>query len=93
MARSRFVPDAGLTVRMTTVLFVLGALFVGFIVTLMYVVGASGYGAFVPIIGLAGVAIAFYQWWSSDKVAMRAMRANQVNPPEDPELHGNIDRQ
>ena len=92
MARSRFVPDAGLTVRMTTVLFVLGALFVGFIVTLMYVVGASGYGAFVPIIGLAGVAIAFYQWWSSDKVAMRAMRAYEVSPQEDPELHGMIDR-
>lgn len=92
MARSRFVNDAGLTVRMTTVLFVLGALFVGFVVTLMYVAGASGYGGLVPIIGLVGLGIAFYQWWSSDKVAMRAMRAHEVSPQEDPELHGMIDR-
>ena len=44
------------------------------------------------IIGLAGIGIAFYQWWSSDKVAMRAMRAREVTPEEAPELHGMIDR-
>ena len=36
MARSRFIKDAGLTVRMTTVMFLLGALFVALVVTLMY---------------------------------------------------------
>ena len=36
--------------------------------------------------------MAFYQWWSSDKMAMRAMRAREVTPEEAPELHGMIDR-
>lgn len=92
MARTRFAPDLGLTVRMTTVLFVLGALFVALIVTLMYLAGSSGYGGLVPLIGIAGLGVAFYQWWSSDKVAMRAMRAREVTPEEEPELHGMIDR-
>ena len=41
---------------------------------------------------LAGIGVAFYQWWNSDKVAMRAMRAREVSPEEAPELHGMIDR-
>ena len=36
MARTRFVPDTGLTVRMTTVMFLLGALFVALVVALMF---------------------------------------------------------
>ena len=92
MARSRFISDPGLTARMTAVMFGLGALFVGLIVTLMYVAGGAGYGGAVPFIGLAGIGIAVYQWWSSDKVAMRAMRAREVSPQEAPELHGMIDR-
>lgn len=92
MAQSRFIRDTGLTVRMTTVMFLLGALFVALIVTLMFLAGSSGYGGLVPIIGLVGIGIAFYQWWSSDKVAMRAMRAREVSPEEAPELHGMIDR-
>ncbi|MFC6288554.1 zinc metalloprotease HtpX [Nocardioides sp. GCM10027113] len=87
MARSRFIKDTGLTVRMTTVMFLLGALFVALVVALMY--AFSGYA---PIIGMVGIGIAVYQWWSSDKVAMRAMRAREVSPQEMPELHGMIDR-
>ena len=41
---------------------------------------------------MAAIGFAFYQWWSSDKVAMRAMRAREVTPEEAPELHGMIDR-
>ena len=41
MARTRFVPDTGLTVRMTAVMFLLGALFVALVVALMYAVGAA----------------------------------------------------
>ena len=36
MARTRFVSDTGLTVRMTTVLFLLGALFVALVVGMMF---------------------------------------------------------
>ncbi|QIK76915.1 zinc metalloprotease HtpX [Nocardioides piscis] len=87
MARSRFIKDTGLTVRMTSVMFLLGALFVALVVTLMYFF--SGYA---PIIAVVAIGFAFYQWWSSDKMAMRAMRAREVTPEEAPELHGMIDR-
>ena len=73
-------------------MFLLGGLFVALIVTLMFVADGSGYSGLAPLIGVAGLAIAFYQWWSSDKVAMRAMRAREVTPEEAPELHGMIDR-
>lgn len=88
MAHSRFIKDAGLTARMTLVMFLLGALFVALIVALMFVVE----GPFVVLIGLAGIGLVFWQWWSSDKVAMKAMRAREVTPEEAPELHGMIDR-
>ena len=87
MARSRFIRDTGLTVRMTSVMFLLGGLFVVLVVTLMYALPR-----YSLIIGLVAIGIAFFQWWSSDKVAMRAMRAREVTPEEAPELHGMIDR-
>jgi heat shock protein HtpX len=87
MAHSRFIRDTGLTARMTTVMFLLGAAFVALVVVLMY-----AFPSYAILIGLAGLGIAFYQWWSSDKVAMRAMRAREVTPEEAPELHGMIDR-
>jgi heat shock protein HtpX len=73
---------------MTLTMFLLGALFVAFIVTLMFIAGRG----LAPLIAIVGVGIAFFQWWSSDKVAMRAMRAREVSPEEAPELHGMIDR-
>jgi len=88
MARSRFVGDAGLTVRMTTVMFLLGALFVALVVGLALAAG----GALGVLIGLVGIGVAVYQWANSDKVAMRAMRAREVSPEQAPELHGMIDR-
>src|SRR5690349_6719279 len=73
---------------MTTVMFLLGALFVGLVVSLMYAFPPQ----YAPLFGVAGIAVAFYQWWSSDKVAMRAMRAREVSPQEAPELHEMIGR-
>ncbi len=92
MARTRFIPDTGLTVRMTAVMFLLGALFVGIIVALMFFFSSDGNYGIAVIIGLVGIGIAFFQWWFSDKAAMRAMRAREVTPEEAPELHGMIDR-
>jgi heat shock protein HtpX len=88
MASSRFIKDTGLTARMTLTMFLLGGLFVGLVVVLIQVVG-SGYA---PIVAVIAIGMAFWQWWSSDKVAMRAMRAREVSPEEAPELHGMIDR-
>jgi heat shock protein HtpX len=87
VAHSRFIRDTGLTVRMTTVMFLLGAVFVALIVALMY-----AFPGYAVIIGLIGIGVAFWQWYNSDKVAMRAMQAREVTPEEAPELHGMIDR-
>ena len=92
MAHTRFIHDRGLTARMTLVMFLLGALFVAFIVILMGAAGRSGNQGLIPLIGIAGIGVAWFQWYNSDKVAMRAMRAREVSPQEAPELHGVIDR-
>ncbi|MEP9381020.1 zinc metalloprotease HtpX [Nocardioides sp. KR10-350] len=91
MARTRFVGDAGLTARMTTVMFLLGAIFVALIVALMFIFGRNSPGIAV-IIGLVGIGIAWWQWYSSDTIAMKAMRAREVTPQQAPELHAMIDR-
>ncbi len=88
MARTRFVGDRGLTVRMTSVMFLLGAVFVALVVVLMLVMPVQ----YAPIIGLIGIGIAWGQWYFSDTVAMKAMRAREVTPEEAPELHQMIDR-
>ena len=88
MATSRFIKDTGLTARMTLTMFLLGGLFVGLVVVVIMFVGRGS----APIVAIIAIGIAFWQWWSSDKVAMRAMRAREVTPEEAPELHGMIDR-
>jgi heat shock protein HtpX len=88
MARTRFAPDHGLTARMTSVMFLLGAVFVALIVILMFVLPVG----WAPFIGIIGLGIAWGQWYFSDSVAMKAMRAREVTPEEAPELHQMIDR-
>ena len=91
MASTRFINDRGLTARMTLVMFLLGGLFVALVVGLMFAAGRDNAGlAF--IIGIAGIGIAWFQWYNSDKVALKAMRARVVTPEEAPELHGMVDR-
>jgi len=76
---------------MTLVMFLLGALFVALVVGLMYAFSSRGPG--LPlIIGLAGIGVAWFQWYNSDTVALKAMRAREVTPEQAPELHGVIDR-
>jgi len=87
MAHSRFIKDSGLTARMTLVMFLLGALLVGLVAVMIGL-----FPDFAILIAAIGIGIAFYQWWSSDKVAMKAMRAREVTPAEAPELHAMIDR-
>jgi heat shock protein HtpX len=89
MARSRFVGDSGLTIRMTTVIFLLGALLVVLVAGVGLAFRSPGIGLLVAV---GGIGFAVYQWANSDKVAMRAMRAREVSPQEAPELHGMIDR-
>jgi heat shock protein HtpX len=92
MATTRFINDRGLTARMTLVMFLLGALFVALIVILMYIGGAIFGGGIAVLIGVAGLGIAWFQWYNSDTLALKAMRAREVTPEQAPELHGVIDR-
>jgi heat shock protein HtpX len=88
MARTRFTSDSGLTFRMTSVMFLLGAVFVALVVAVMFILPP----AWTPIIAVIAIGIAWGQWYFSDTVAMKAMRAREVTPEEAPELHAMIDR-
>jgi heat shock protein HtpX len=68
-------------------MFLLGALFVALVVAMMYL-----FSDFWFIIGIAGLGIAWWQWYNSDKLALKAMNAREVSPEEAPELHAVIDR-
>jgi heat shock protein HtpX len=59
------------------------------VVGLMLAVNNAG---FAMIIGVIGLGIAWFQWYNSDKVALKAMRARVVAPQEAPELHAMVDR-
>jgi heat shock protein HtpX len=87
MARTRFRSDAGLTARMSTVMVLLGGLYVTVFVALAYFTNlGSGFVLFLA------AAFGIGQWYFSDKLALAAMRARVVTPAEAPELHGMIDR-
>ena len=81
-----FGKDTGLQVRMTLVLFLLGALYVAFVVVLL---AANVNGITVAII--AG-GLALVQLFASDKLALAAMGARTVTPQEAPQLHAMIER-
>ncbi len=90
MARTRFVGDAGLTARMTLVMFLLGGLLVAFIAILIGLFGNSP--GMILLLGGIGLGVVWFQWYKSDTLALKAMRAREVTPQEAPELHAVIDR-
>src|SRR6478735_7202521 len=87
MAKTRFINDRGLTARMTLVMFLLGAVFVVLVVGLGFI-----FPSYAVLIGVIGLGVAWFQWYQSDTLALKAMRARVVTPEEAPELHGVIDR-
>jgi heat shock protein HtpX len=87
MKRSAYGRDAGLTARMLTVTFLLGALYVVFFVVLWNLTGVGIAGAIV-IVGV----LALIQWFTSAKVALMASGAKVVTPEQAPELHAMVDR-
>jgi heat shock protein HtpX len=87
MARpTSFGRDTGLQLRMATTMFLLGALYVGFVVALLY----AGVGA-IAVAFIAG-ALLLLQFFTSDKLALRAMGAREVSPQQAPELHAMVER-
>ena len=81
-----FGRDTGLQLRMTFVMFLLGLLYVGLVVTMLYV-GVNG-----VLVALIAGGLAMFQLFGSDNLALRAMGAREVSPHEAPEFHAMIDR-
>jgi heat shock protein HtpX len=87
MKRKAYGRDFGLSARMVTTMFLLGALYVVFFLVLLQFTNL-GIGFLILIIG----GLAFLQYFTSDKIALRASRAKLVDREEAPELHDMVER-
>jgi heat shock protein HtpX len=87
MARpTSFGRDTGLQVRMFVTMLLLGAVY-AVLIGALFASGANG----ITIAVVAGGILAL-QFFTSDKLALRAMGAREVSPQEAPELHAMIER-
>jgi len=87
MKRKAYGRDFGLSARMSLTLFLLGLLYVGFALVLFYVLHTT-----VVVLVLIVVGLAFFQYYTSDKLALKASGARIVSPEEAPQLHATIER-
>jgi heat shock protein HtpX len=87
MKRKIYGRDFGLSARMVTTMFLLGALYVAFFVVLLSVTDL-GIGFVIVIMG----GLAFLQYYTSDKIALRASGAQIVERDQAPELHDMVER-
>jgi heat shock protein HtpX len=87
MKRKAYGRDIGLSARMLTTMFLLGALYVVFFIVLLQIFNL-GIGFVLLIIG----GLAFLQYFTSDKVALAASGAKIVERDQAPELHDMIER-
>src|SRR5499427_3763528 len=87
MKRRSYGRDAGLTLRMLFTTGLLGLLYVVFAVVLFNVLNFGLVPMLVIVIGLA-----FFQYYTSDKLALAAAGAKVVSPEDAPALHEMVDR-
>jgi heat shock protein HtpX len=87
MKRRSYGRDAGLSLRIVLTTTLLGLLYVVFAVVLFQVLNVG----LVPMLVIV-VALAFFQYYTSDKLALRAAGAKVVERDEAPELHDMIER-
>ena len=87
MKRKAYGRDFGLSARMVTTMFLLGALYVVFFLVLLQFTNL-GIGFLILIMG----GLAFLQYFTSDKIALRASRAKLVDREEARELHDMVER-
>ena len=97
MAKTRYAPDRGLTARMTLTMFLLGLVFVAFIIVLVWLLSAFGVGsgAIIFFAILLGAGLTIGSFFYSDKIALSAARAVEVSPNDGPmaaKVHGIVDR-
>lgn len=91
VARGRprwYKPDTGLAARMVLTMFLLGLIYVVFVVVLAQVFRGIGFAPFVVIAGV----IAVIQLFFADKIALFSMGAREVDEAEAPQLHDMIGR-
>jgi heat shock protein HtpX len=87
MARpTSFGRDSGLQARMLLTLFLLGLLYVVFVGVLF----AAGVQGFTLLLIAGGFLV--LQFFTADKLALRAMGVHEVSPQEAPQLHAMIER-
>ena len=84
--KTSFGRDSGLQTRMLVTIFLLGAVYAALIGALF----ASGLSPVLIVVLLGFLFVT--QFFSSDKLALRAMGAREVSPQEAPELHAMIER-
>jgi heat shock protein HtpX len=87
MKRKSYGRDAGLSLRMILTGSMLGLLYVVFAVVLFQVLNVG----LIPMV-LIVVGIAFFQYYTSDKVALIASGAKVVERDQAPELHDMVER-
>jgi heat shock protein HtpX len=87
MKRKTYGRDAGLSLRMLFTGFLLGLLYVIFAVVLFQYLNVGLIPMLVIVIGLA-----FFQYYTSDKLALKAAGARIVDRDEAPELHDVVER-
>jgi heat shock protein HtpX len=87
MKRKSFGRDAGLSTRMFLTMFLLGALYVAFFVVLVNIFNVGLFGVIVIM-----AALAFLQYFTSDKIALAAAGAKVVERNQAPELHEMVER-
>jgi len=87
MKRSAYGRDFGLSTRLVLTMFTLGLIYVAFFVVLVNVLNV---GIFVVVLIIG--ALAFFQYFTSDKIALLASGAKIVQPDQAPELHAMIER-
>src|SRR3989441_6162012 len=87
MKRRSYGRAAGLTLRMILTSGLLGLLYVAFGLVLLQFVGVG----LVPML-LIIVALAFFQYYTSDKLALAAAGAKVVSREDAPQLHDMVER-
>src|SRR6476620_7599142 len=87
MKRRSYGRDAGLTVRMILTSGLLGLLYVVFAVVLFSVFNVG----LAPMLIIV-VALAFFQYYTSDKLALAASGAKIVSREDAPALHDMVER-
>src|SRR6266567_5589653 len=87
MKRRAYGRDAGLTVRMLLTTGLLGLLYVIFAVVLFQVLNVGLVPMLVIVVGLA-----FFQYYTSDKLALAAAGAKVVSREDAPQLHDMVER-